>query len=132
MTRPHRPRRLRGRGDRGAAEAAISLAATLVLVLIVVQVALWAHAQHRAQAIAQQSLAALRAAEATPATARARAQQIRTDLGGALLHDVDIDLQRGPTRARVVVAASTTALLPGWTPTVRVRLSGPVERAGTP
>ncbi|GAA4898317.1 TadE/TadG family type IV pilus assembly protein [Streptomonospora salina] len=124
--------RLRGRGDRGAAEAALSLAATFVLVLAVVQVGLWAHAQHRAQAVAEQSLAALRGADATTATARVRAEQARTDLGGHLLRDVDIDLQRGPARARVQVRAEVTALLPGWAPSVAAELSGPVETAGSP
>ncbi|PSK96164.1 hypothetical protein CLV63_11246 [Murinocardiopsis flavida] len=120
-------RRWGRRGDAGSAEIILTLPLCLLLLLLVVQVAVWAHAQHRTQAIATHTLSALRAADATPATGRARAEELRGDLGGDLLRGVEIEVERGPDTARVSVGARIIGPLPGWKPRTRAEMHAPVE-----
>lgn len=127
MTRPRRPERERGSAE---AEAAISLTACFLLLTLVVHIALWAHAQHRAQAIAEQVLAATRAADATTATGQRRADAVTVSLGGDLLREITVDITRTPATAHVTVEASIQGLVPGWNPEVRAALTAPVEPLG--
>ena len=117
-------------GDRGSADLAISLAVCFFLLMLIVQVGTWAHAQHRAQAIAEQTLSALRAADATTATGTARAEQATTDLGGELLRHTTVEVERGTATARVEVQAVVRGPIPGWAPPVHAELSAPVETTG--
>nr|WP_273474196.1 TadE/TadG family type IV pilus assembly protein [Nocardiopsis sinuspersici] len=98
------------------------------MLLGVVQVGLWAHAQHRAQAIASQALAAARTYDGSTALAYDRAEQAQDQLGGGMLHQVDVQVDRGAERTRVRVEAQVVSLLPGAGLPVAAELSGPVER----
>lgn len=115
-------------GDRGSAEPLFILPLVFVMLLGVVQVGLWAHAQHRTQAIASQALAAARAYDGSTASAYERAEQAREQMGGGMLRQVDVQVDRGTEQAKVRVKAHTTSLLPGIGLPVSSEMSGPVER----
>lgn len=114
--------------DRGSAEPLFILPLVFVMLLGVVQVGLWAHAQHRAQAIASQALAAVRAYDGSAASAYEQTAQAREQLGGGVLHQFDVRINRGTERAQVRVRARTVSLLPGGGLPVVSEVSGPVER----
>lgn len=114
--------------DRGSAEPLLILPLVFVMLLGVVQTGLWAHAQHRAQAIASQALAAARAYDGSAASAYEQAGQAREQLGGGMLRQMEVDVRRGAAQARVRVEAQTVSLLPGVALPVVSEVSGPVER----
>jgi hypothetical protein len=99
-----------------------------VMVLAVVQAGVWAHAQHRAQAIASQALAAARAFDSTAAGAYERSELAQQQLGGGVLQGVQVDVDRGGDLARVRVTGRAVSLLPGVAVPVSSEVSGPVER----
>ncbi|MEU3214189.1 TadE/TadG family type IV pilus assembly protein [Nocardiopsis alba] len=125
-----RPRPCRwwgSRSDQGSAEALFVLPLAFVMVLSVVQVGLWAHAQHRAQTVAAQALSAARAFDGTTAAAYERAEQAHDQLGGNVLREVQVEAERGPEQARVRVSGQAPSLLPGARVPVSSQVSGPVE-----
>ncbi|OLT26907.1 hypothetical protein BJF83_20080 [Nocardiopsis sp. CNR-923] len=98
------------------------------MVLAVAQVGVWAHAQHRAQAIASQTLAAARSFDGSTALARERAEHAQTQLGGGMLRRVEVEVDRTVQAARVRVRGQVVSLLPGVDLPVASEMSGPVER----
>lgn len=118
----------RAREDRGSAEPLFVLPLVFVMILGVVQAGVWAHAQHRVQAIASQTLAAARAFDGTTASAYARAGQAQEQLGGGALHQVEVEVDRTVELARVRVRGQGMSLLPGVKVPVTSEMSGPVER----
>ncbi|WDZ90570.1 TadE family protein [Nocardiopsis sp. HUAS JQ3] len=118
----------KAREDRGSAELLFILPLVFVMVLGVVQAGVWAHAQHRAQTVASQTLAAARAFDGTTASAYARAEQAQDQLGGGILHQVEIEVDRTVELARVRVRGQVVSLLPGVKVPVSSEVSGPVER----
>lgn len=118
----------RAREDRGSAEPLFVLPLIFVMILGVVQTGMWAHAQHRAQAIASQTLASARAFGGTTASACARAEQAQEQLGGGALHQVEVEVDRTVELARVRVRGQGMSLLPGVKVPVTSEMSGPVER----
>ncbi|GLU47475.1 TadE/TadG family type IV pilus assembly protein [Nocardiopsis ansamitocini] len=119
--RPDRPSE-----DRGSAELVVAAPLLLFLVFFVIQMAVWMHADHVATSIAQRSVAAARAAEATDP--QGYAESVADDLGGGLLTDRSIQVQVGATTARVVVSGNAPSIVPGFTWPVRHELTAPVER----
>ncbi|OKI21362.1 hypothetical protein A6A08_21210 [Nocardiopsis sp. TSRI0078] len=99
-----------------------------VMLLGVIQVGVWAHAQHRVQVISSQALATARAYDGSAAAAYEQAEQAREQLGGGVLHQVDVRIDRGAAHARVRVGARAVSLLPGAGLPVASEVSGPVER----
>lgn len=115
------------RSDRGSAESLFILPVLFVMVLAVVQVGLWAHAQHRAQTVASQALSAARVFDGTTAAAYERAEQAHNQLGGTVLRQVRVEAERGSEQARVRVDGQAPSLLPGIRVPVSSQVSGPVE-----
>ncbi|WP_435107149.1 TadE/TadG family type IV pilus assembly protein [Nocardiopsis synnemataformans] len=114
--------------DRGSTELVVATPLMLLLLVLVVQVALWAHADHVAQTIAQHGHAATRGVEATEADGHTRATEVATQLSGDLLDGVDIEVERTATTATVRVQASVPTMIPGLDWPVNAEVSGPVER----
>ncbi|GAA1748663.1 pilus assembly protein [Streptomonospora arabica] len=118
----------RRRSDRGSAELAIATPLLLLLVMLFVQTALWAHAGHISQTVAHHALAATRAAGATEADGEAAARQAADQLGGAILTDVRVQVERGTATARVTVRAEVPSLIPGLSWPITQEQQAPVER----
>ena len=131
---PARPRRrlwcraLKG-DERGSVLAELVLAAPLLLVLImgVVQFALWEHATHVADAVAQQGLAVGRLQGETAAAGQAEAQSVLDQLGTGVLVGPDITATRTATTTTVVVTGHAISVVGLFSLPVRAVASGPTE-----
>lgn len=128
--RPGRTGWGRRRDDSGAVAAELVVATPLLLLLIlaVVQFALWQHASHVADAIAQQGLAAARVQGGSPAAGQAEANLVYGQLGRGLLVDPTITASDTATTAQVVVTGHTTSVVPFLRLPVRAVAAGPRER----
>ena len=115
--------------DAGSTELVVATPFMLLLLALLVQVALWAHADHLTQTIADHGHAQTRVLEGTEEQGQARAQEVADQLRGDLLSELTITVERTDTRARVQVQASVPTVLPGLNWPVSSQVSGPVERA---
>jgi len=129
--RPGRRRWCRAvRGDeRGSVSAELVLATPLLLVLImgIVQFALWQHAEHVADAVAQQGLAVGRLQGETAAAGQAEAQSVLDQLGTGVLVAPDITATRTATTTTVVVTGHAESVFGLFSLPVTAVASGPTE-----
>lgn len=116
------------RSDRGAADLLVALPLLFAMLIGLVQYGLWAHAHHRAQAVAAEALAAGRVFEGSAGEGQARGQAFAADLGGRVLGDLQVSVERRDGTAHARVEATAINFVPGWKPTVRAELSGPIEQ----
>lgn len=116
--------------DRGAVAAELVVATPLLLLLIlaVVQFALWQHASHVADVIAQQGLAAARVQGGSPAAGRSEADAVYTQLGQGLIVHPTVTATEDATTDRVVVTGHVTSVIPFLSLPVRAVAVGPHER----
>lgn len=123
----------RRRDERGSATAELMIATPLLLLLIlgIVQFALWEHATHVAQAVAEQGLAAGRVQGGTDRAATAEAQSVLGQLGTGVMSDPSVSATRGAVTTTVVVTGQAEAILPFLSLPVRSVATGPTERFTT-
>ena len=127
--------RRRGRTDDcGSASAELVIATPLLLLLIlgVVQFALWQHATHVAQAVAQQGLAAGRTQDGSAQTATGEANALLGQLGSGVLIHPQITATRTGQTTTVIVTGRAEGILPFLNLPVRTVAVGPTERWTTP
>ncbi|MCP3017197.1 pilus assembly protein [Nocardiopsis dassonvillei] len=117
-----------GRDDRGGADTLFVIPLMFLMLLGILQHGLWAHAHHRAQAVATEALAAARAFGSSAEEGRARGHALAEDLGGTILRDVQVRVERGDATTSASVGGTAISLVPGWNPSVSTTLSGPTER----
>ena len=119
--------------ERGSAAAELVIATPLLLLLIlgIVQFALWEHATHVAEAVAQQGLAAGRVQGGTEHGATAEAQSVLHQLGSGVLAHPSVSATRGVVTTTVVVTGQAEAILPFLNLPVRAVATGPSERFTT-
>ena len=115
------------RDDRGGADTLFVIPLMFLMLLGILQYGLWAHAHHRAQAVATEALAAARAFGSSAGEGRARGHALAEGLGGTILRDVRVRVERGDATTRTRVDGTAITLVPGWNPTVSTTLSGPTE-----
>ena len=123
------------RGDeRGSVSAELVLATPLLLVLImgVVQFALWQHAEHVADAVAQQGLAVGRLQGETAAAGQVQAQSVLDQLGTGVLVGPDITATRTATTTTVVVTGHAISVFGLFSLPVKAVASGPTEDYSDP
>jgi Flp pilus assembly protein TadG len=123
------------RGDeRGSVSAELVLATPLLLVLImgVVQFALWQHAEHVAEAVAQQGLAVGRLQGETAAAGQAEAQSVLDQLGTGVLVSPEITATRTAATTTVVVTGHAISVVGLFSLPVKAVASGPTENYATP
>ncbi|GAB3726777.1 TadE/TadG family type IV pilus assembly protein [Nocardiopsis nanhaiensis] len=118
--------------DRGSTELIVATPLMLLLLVLVVHVALWAHADHVAQTIAQHGHASARALEASETEGHARANEVADQLRGHLLQDLTITVEREATMATVQVHAQVPTMVPGLDLPVHTQVSGPIEEHTPP
>ncbi len=116
-----------GRDDKGGADTLFVIPLMFVMLLGILQYGLWAHAHHRAQAVATEALAAARAFGSSAGEGRARGNALAEDLGGTILRNVSVRVQRGDATTSTRVDGTAISLVPGWDPSVSTTLSGPTE-----
>ena len=120
--------------ERGSVSAELVLATPLLLVLImgVVQFALWQHATHVADAVAQQGLAVGRLQGETAAAGQAEAQSVLDQLGTGVLVGPDITATRTATTTTVVVTGHAESVFGLFSLPVTAVASGPTEDYAAP
>jgi len=118
-----------GRSERGAATAELVIAAPLLLLLIVlvIQFALYLHAAHVAQAVANQAMTAARLQGGSTAAGQSEAASVLAQLGHGLLIDPHVAVTRTATLAQASVTAQVEAVVPFWHVGVHATVAGPVE-----
>lgn len=116
--------------DGGAVTTELVIATPLLglLLLLVVQFGVWAHAQHIAQAAANEALQVARAYQSSAAAGHSQGEAILDQTAGSILADTTVTVTRTATTVTVTVVGHAATVVPGLHPTVRVTVSGPVER----
>ncbi len=130
-----RQRRARSRagrrvlGEHGAVAAELVIATPLLLLLImgVIQFALWQHAEHVAEAAAQQALSVGRLQGETAAAGQAEAETVLAQLGSGVLVGPVVHATRGATVTTVVVSGHAESVVGLFTLPVRAVAAGPTE-----
>jgi len=93
----------------------------------VVQFALFEHATHVADAVAQQGLSVGRLQGETAADGITEAHQVLAQLGGSLLTDANVQATRTGTETTVTVTGRVESVVGLWSLPVRGVASGPTE-----
>lgn len=121
------------RGQRGSvsAELVITMPVLLLMVLAVVQFALWQHATHVAQAVAQQALAAGRVEGGSQQAALSEGDSALSQLGSGTLVGPKVIVTTGAATMSVVVSGMAEGVLPFIKLPVHAVASGPPERFTT-
>jgi hypothetical protein len=124
-------RRLAAGGDRGAAtaETVVVIPLVLLLVLLIVQLAVWQHAVHLAQAAAEQGLAAARVQGGTAVDGQSAARQLLDQIGRGPVVDPVVGVERGPSVVSVSIDATAEQVMPGLRFPIHVRAVGVAEPA---
>lgn len=120
----------RGRDEGGAATTELVLAtpALLFMIMLLVQTGLWYHAQHVAQAAAQEGVRVARVESGTEADGVARAHQFLDEAGRTILENRSVSASRGPERATVTVTGTAVNLVPGLHFGIDETADSPIER----
>jgi hypothetical protein len=101
----------------------------LLLILLVVQLAVWAHATHQAQAAANQALQSARLYHSTAAQGEADGRALLAQ-SGATLTTSTITVARSADTVTVTVTATAMSVVPFLHPPIQIVMTGPTERVG--
>ena len=117
-------------GDRGSAatEAVLITPVLLFLILVVIQFGLWYHAQHVAQAAAQEGVRTARAEGSTAQAGQDRASAFLGTAGPSIITSPVVTSQRDADTASVTVDGDAVNVLPGFSLRVHASSTSPVER----
>jgi Flp pilus assembly protein TadG len=113
-------------------ELAIATPLLLLILLGIVQLALWSHATHVAQAAAAQGLAATRVQGGTAGAGTDRARQFLQYLDGGSLTDTAVHTTRSAERATVDIDGVASCVVPFLELRVHAEAVGAVERVDGP
>lgn len=115
--------------DRGAVSAELVIATPLLLLLImtVIQFALWQHATHVADAVAQQGLAVGRLQGQSALAGRNQADSVLHQLATGVLIDATITATRTTTTTTVVVTGHAEPIIGLFRLPVKAVATGPTE-----
>ena len=112
----------------GTVEVVLTVPVLLTVLMLIVQLGLYWHATHVAQAAAQEGVRTARMLDGTAATGEARTRGFLTHAAPSLLKDVTVTASRNPDHATVRVHGTVEAVIPGLTLTVDVHADGPSEQ----
>jgi len=117
-------------GDDGIAttEAVLVTPVLLFLVMLVVQFGLWFHAQHVAQAAAEEGARAARALQASAGTGHDRAEAFLDQAGPTIIADRSVTSSRTADAVTVAVRGRSVNVVPGFTLPVSASATSPRER----
>jgi len=120
--------------ERGSVSAELVVATPLLLLLImsVVQFAIWEHATHVADAVAQQGLAVGRLQGGTAAAGKAEAQNVLNQLGSGVLVSPDITATKTAATTTVVVTGRAEGIVGLFSLPVKATAAGPSEAYTNP
>ena len=110
-----------------SAELVIATPLLLLLIMAVIQFALWEHATHIAQAVAQQGVSVARLQDETPAAGQSQARSVLDQLGTSVLADANVTATRTATTTTVTVTGHAESILGIFTLPVKATAVGPTE-----
>lgn len=129
--RIRRIRRDRQGGD-VALEMVLLAPIIIFMIFVVIQFALWYHARHVVTVAAQEGARVARAANTSAAAAeragRDRAYAFIDTLGGSIVEDPNVVVNRGVATVTVRVTGTAIHIVPGLRLQVRGQSAGPIER----
>jgi Flp pilus assembly protein TadG len=109
-------------------EVVLATPVLLLLLLAIVQLALWQHAVHVADAAAQEGARAARLHGGTAAAGAAQTREFLAQLSPTILVHPHVSVRRNANTARVEVTGQALMLIPGLHLPVRAAAQGTVER----
>ena len=117
-------------GERGAATTELVMAtpALLFLLMLLVQVGLWFHAQHVAQAAAQEGVRAVRVEDGVEADGVERANEFLDWLGREIIQGRAVSATRDADVATVTITGFAVNVVPGLRFGISEEAEAPVER----
>ena len=124
-----RPQRLLAGGESGTVSAELVIATPLLLLLImaVIQFALWEHATHIAEAVAQQGVSVTRLQGETAGAGETQAQTVLDQLGPSVLAGSHVTATHTAATATVTVTGHAESIIGLLTLPVRATATGPTE-----
>jgi Flp pilus assembly protein TadG len=122
------------RDERGSAAAELVIVTPLLLLLImgIIQFALWEHATHIADAVAQQGVSVARLQGSTASEGQSEAQGVLDQLGRGVLVSPKITATRNAANTTVIVTGKAESIIGLFSLPVRAVASGPTEAYTTP
>ena len=120
-------RRLRGENGDAVTETVILVPVLLLLIMTVVQFGLWYHAEHVAQAAAQEGVRAARSEGSTADDGKARTAQFLSATGSSVIDDPVVVVTRDAQHASVRVSGTAVAVIPGFHLDVHAEATSPSE-----
>lgn len=127
-------RRVGGSGDGGGehgiatTEVVLVTPVLLFLVMLVIQFGLWFHAQHVAQAAAEEGARAARAEHGSAGTGRGRAEAFLDQAGRTIITNRSIVATRSADVVTIGVHGQAVNVVPGFRLPVNATATSPVER----
>jgi Flp pilus assembly protein TadG len=120
--------------ERGSVSAELVIATPLLLLLImsVVQFAIWEHATHVADAVAQQGLAVGRLQGESAAAGQAEAQSVLNQLGTGVLISPEITATKTAATTTLVVTGRAESIIGLFSLPVKATATGPTEAYTNP
>ena len=121
-------RRLRDDERGEATEAVLVTPVLLFLVMLVFQFGLWYHAEHVAQAAAQEGVRTARLEGGSADDGQRRATDFLARAGAKIVGDPVVSVTRNDETAVVEIRGQSVAVVPGLRIPIRARSESPVER----
>ena len=121
-------RRLRDDERGEATEAVLVTPVLLFLVMLVFQFGLWYHAEHVAQAAAQEGVRTARLEGGSADDGQRRATDFLARAGAKIVGDPVVSVTRNDETAVVEIRGQSVAVVPGMRIPIRARSESPVER----
>ncbi|GAA0447869.1 hypothetical protein Aca07nite_73500 [Actinoplanes capillaceus] len=116
--------------DAGAVSVELAVAVPVfgLLAMAGVQFAIWQHANHMAQAAANEGVQIARAYGSSAAAGKSDTEALLRDLSGGALSSTAVSASRTAATATITISGRASAVIPGLTFPVRVTVTAPVER----
>lgn len=116
--------------ERGEAttEMVLIVPVLMLLVFTVIQFGLWYHANHVAEAAAQEGVRAARMEDGSAEAGQARAEAFMARNAGSLVERPSVSSLRTDDSARVEVEGTLRSLVPGLSLPIHALAESPVER----
>jgi len=120
--------RLRGQSGIATTEAVLVTPVLLLLVMLVIQFGLWFHAQHVAQAAAEEGARAARSASGSASAGQERSEAFLDQAGPTIITDQVVTASRTADIVTVQVHGRSVNVVPGIALPINATATSPVER----
>lgn len=120
--------RLRGQSGIATTEAVLVTPVLLFLVMLVIQFGLWFHAQHVAQAAAEEGARAARSASGSASAGQERSEAFLDQAGPTIITDQVVTASRTADIVTVQVHGRSLNVVPGIALPINATATSPVER----